>query len=246
MNLYIMLPTYNEAENIIPLCRALLDLSIESVPQDEIHILVVDDNSPDGTAGLAEEFGRDEPRVHVLLRKKKRGRGLAGAEGFRWCLDRGADLVLEMDADFSHHPRHIPAMVRAAETADVVLGSRFTPGGKDVDRSFLRQIITKLAGMYIRGMLGLGVRDVSSGFRLFRRAALEKIDPEELIAVGPPIVTEVLYRAHCAGCRIAESPIQFEDRQAGVTKLDYITLLESLVMVLRLKQMNKAGRIARG
>ncbi len=239
MSTYVMLPTYNEAENIGPLIAALLALDLP-----ELNVLVVDDDSPDGTGVLAQEMSQRDPRVHALLRRKRRGRGFAGADGFKWCLEAGAERILEMDADFSHHPRHIPEMIRALDNADVVLGSRFAPGGADVDRSPVRKVITKLAGLYVRRLLDLNhIRDVSSGFRLFRRQVIADMDPENLFSAGPPIVTEVLYKAACLGYRIVESPIQFEDRRKGQTKLDYVTLLESLVMVLRLRQMRRSGRL---
>ncbi len=237
MYLCVMIPTYNEADNIVPLLDELFRL-----PLKDMEVVVVDDHSPDGTGRLVREYSAAHPRVHLLGRDKKRGRGSAGVEGFRWALDRGAALILEMDADFSHQPRHIPAMIEAAKDADVVLGSRFVGNGTDNHRGLVRRTITKMAGIYVRTLLGLKVRDVSSGFRLFKREVLAQIDLDDLVSAGPSIVLEVLYKTILLGFKVVEVPIQFIDRRQGRTKLDNITLLETLVMVLRLRQMRKKGR----
>lgn len=233
-----MLPTYNEAQNIVRLLDELFALNLA-----DFHVLVVDDYSTDGTWQLVEEYADRNPAVHLLLRKKRRGRGTAGVDGFKWILETDARYILEMDADFSHQPKHIPAMLAAMDRADLVLGSRFVPGGSDSDRGFVRQQITKAAGLYVRTLLKLRVRDVSSGFRLFRREVLEAIDVENLISAGPSIVLEILYKSVLQGFRLAEVPIEFIDRRQGETKLDWITLLETLVMVLRLRQLHKTGKI---
>jgi dolichol-phosphate mannosyltransferase len=148
-----------------------------------------------------------------------------------------------MDADFSHHPRYIPIFLENIPYYDIVIGSRFVPGGMDEDRGPFRKIITKLAGMYIRNMLNINVRDVSSGYRCFKKEVFNVIDLEDMVSSGPSIVTELLYKARLNHLKIYEIPIIFKDRIKGSTKLDYITLLESLVMVLRLKQMHKKGMI---
>ena len=235
----IMIPTYNEKENISRLIQEILALK---TPTSENHILVVDDNSPDGTSPAVAEIAAREPRVRLLTRTKKRGRGTAGIDGFREALNFGADYVIEMDADFSHHPKYIPALIEAADQgAQVVLGSRFVPGGADKDRGFYRQTVTKLAGLYVRMLLGLRIRDVSSGFRCFRREALEKIDLENLISTGPSIVLEILYKCVLVGMKIVEVPIIFIDRRQGMTKLNWLTLVETLLMVVKLRDMKKSG-----
>jgi dolichol-phosphate mannosyltransferase len=236
MFLCVMIPTYNEAENIIPLLKELFLQPIEGM-----EAVVVDDCSPDGTGRLVEEYAVREPRVHLLSRENRRGRGSAGVDGFRWAMAEGASLILEMDADFSHQPRHIPAMIEALDRADVVLGSRFVGNGTDNHRGLVRRLITKLAGVYVRTLLGLKVRDVSSGFRLFKREVLAQIDLDNLVSAGPSIVLEVLFKTILLGFKVVEVPIQFEDRRQGETKLDNITLMETLVMVLRLRQMRKHG-----
>lgn len=239
MAVYAMIPTYNEAENIVPLINDIL-----SRDPERMRVVVVDDDSPDGTAGLVRDFAARDARVHLLLRTKRRGRGSAGIDGFAWCLDReDAEMVVEMDADFSHQPKYIPDLIQAAQQADVVLGSRFVSGGSDADRGPLRRLITQLAGIYTRRMLGITVRDTSSGFRLFHRRVLEAIDLDNMLSHGPSIVAEVLFKSIRKGFSVAETPIAFIDRTRGSTKLDYVTLLEVLVMILRLRQMARAGRV---
>jgi len=164
-----MLPTYNERENIADLIDAILALPLEA----DVHVLVADDNSPDGTGRRVEERAAADPRVHALVRKKRRGRGSGGIDGFKAALALGADYVVEMDADFSHAPKYIPDLLAAAEKYDLVLGSRFVPGGRDADRGLHRRLITFCVRNFIRRLYGLSLRDVSSGFRLFRREVLE-------------------------------------------------------------------------
>lgn len=229
----VMIPTYNERENIGPVIESILELNSGL----EITVLVVDDNSPDGTAREVEKLGAQDPRVKLFLRKKRRGRGTAGAAGFQAALAFDPDLVIEMDGDGSHQARFIPDLIQAAESADVVLGSRFVRGGRDVDRSFLRRFITWAVRCFIRWLFSFPVKDVSSGFRCFRVDALRRIDPEDLISTGPSIVLEVLARAYQAGLTIKEVPITFVDRQRGKTKLNSTTLLETLVMALKFKKM---------
>jgi dolichol-phosphate mannosyltransferase len=183
--------------------------------------------------------------VKLLTRKKRKGRGSAGVDGFKKGLEMGADLIIEMDADFSHHPRHIPDLVANANNYKVVLGSRFVAGGADRDRGMLRQIVTRLAGLYVRKSLGIKIRDVSSGYRCFRKEVFEKVDLDDMISAGPAIVLEILYKVCLNGFSVKEVPIIFEDRRQGQTKLDTITLLETLVMVLRLRKMHRQGLLFR-
>jgi dolichol-phosphate mannosyltransferase len=228
--LVAMLPTYNEAGNIEALVREILALDVPA----EIRVLVVDDNSPDGTARLVDAMSAAEPRARALLRTKRRGRGAAGIDGFRAALAMGADYVVEMDADFSHQPRFIPALLAAAMGgADAAIGSRFVPGGSDSDRSIVRRAITWCVRRFIRRRFRTSVRDVSSGFRLFRRGILERVDPDDLISVGPSIVLEILYKMQRLRATIVEVPIEFVDRRAGATKLSALTLLETLLMAVK-------------
>lgn len=227
-----MIPTYNERENIRPLIESILRLD----PNLDLTVFVVDDNSPDGTAQEVEALAAENSRVKLLLRTKRRGRGAAGAAGFQAALDLNPDLVIEMDGDGSHQARFIPDLIQAAESSDIVLGSRFVPGGKDADRRLVRRLITWAVRVFIRWQFRFPVKDVSSGFRCFRAEALRKIDPEDLISTGPSIVLEILARAHQLGFKITEIPISFIDRKKGQTKLNFLTLLETLVMALKFKQ----------
>ena len=228
-----MLPTYNESANIVELIEAILALGAE------YETLVVDDDSPDGTWRLVEALAaRHAGRVHLVRRVGERGRGSAGVRGFQEALRLGADRIVEMDADWSHHPRFIPALVAATQGdggADVAIGSRLVPGGGEVGRSAVRRWITLGANCYIRTVLSLTPRDCTSGFRVFRRGALERADLAALHSNGPAIVQEVLLACRRAGCRFSEVPILFEERRAGVSTFNWRILLAGLWAVLRFR-----------
>ncbi|HET7755091.1 MAG TPA: polyprenol monophosphomannose synthase [Anaeromyxobacteraceae bacterium] len=217
----VCLPTYDEAENIRPMIAAILAAA-------PVEILVIDDNSPDGTGRIADEIAAGEPRVHVLHRKGKEGLGKAYLAGFGWALGREYDLVLEMDADFSHNPRYLPAMLEAARGADLVLGSRYVPGGGTVNWGVGRKVLSRGGSMYARTILGLGVRDLTGGFKCFRRAVLEAIDLDTVECSGYAFQIELTYRAHRRGFRIAEIPIVFEDRRVGASKMSRRIVLEAI------------------
>ena len=236
MKTYVMIPTYNERENIGNLIQEILNLKIP-----DLHIVVVDDNSPDGTSVIVKDLSIEHPEVELLLRATERGRGSAGIAGFKYTLEHGADYVIEMDADFSHHPKYIPRLLEALHDADMVIGSRFVGGGKDVNRGIIRRTITFLAGVYVRVSLKLKIRDVSSGYRCFKRKVLEAIELDSMVSTGPSIVSEVFYRAHLKGFSIKEIPIEFEDRTHGQTKLNYKILIKTLLMVLQFKRLHKKG-----
>jgi dolichol-phosphate mannosyltransferase len=238
MKTYVMIPTYNEQENISALVGEVLGLKIKG-----LHILVVDDNSPDGTSLIVKEIAKENKNVHLLVRTKKRGRGSAGKEGMLYCLDKGADIIIEMDGDFSHHPKYIPQMLKEIKRYDVVLGSRLVQGGHDIGRGILRRTITKLANLYITFMLGIKIKDCNSGFRCFRRDLLKRIRPEKFESKGPAIVQEMLYKAHLAGARIKEIPIDFINRTKGKSKLGLRELAMGYWMVLKLKLLHVAGRL---
>lgn len=236
MKTFVVISTYNEAENIQQLINEILGLTIA-----DLHILVVDDNSPDGTGNIVERLSKTDNRVILLRRRKKKGRGSAGIEGFKHALNSGADYIVEMDGDFSHDPKYVPEFLKAIKDSDVVLGSRFVKDGRDVGRGLKRQLITKSAGIYVRSLLKINIKDVSSGYRCFRRGVFDKIDLDNMVSSGPSIVLEILYKTISRGFRIREIPIVFTDRRQGKTKLDYVTLLETLVMVLRLRKMKRDG-----
>lgn len=230
MRSIVVVPTYNEAPNVEQLIAAIH----RACPP--LEILIVDDESPDGTGNIAERIAARDPQVSVLRRPPPRGRGLAGRDGYLAALQRGAEAILEMDADFSHDPALLPRFLEELERgADVVLGSRFVSGGSDVDRGRVRRSITVLANAFIRFVLRVPVGDCNSGYRAFRRSALVAIDPASLTSTGPSIVQEVLYRAHRARLRLVEIPLRFVDRREGESKLGLKLLVEGYFMILKLK-----------
>ena len=238
MNIYVIIPTYNEKENISNLINEILRLDTKN-----LHILVVDDFSPDGTWKIVEEISKKKKNVHLLLRKIKRGRGYAGKDAFIYCLKNKADIIIEMDADFSHDPKYIPLMLKEIKNYDLVLGSRRVKGAKEVGRGIIRRIITYLANLYIRLILGLKVKDCNSGFKCFRRDILEEINPKKIESKGPAIIQEVLFKAHLKGFRIKEIPITFVNRKKGKSKLGISQLAAGYFMVLKLKIQHLFGLI---
>jgi dolichol-phosphate mannosyltransferase len=234
----VTVPTFNESENVDPLLDDLLALD------DGLEVLVVDDDSPDGTWKLVAKRAELDTRVHLLHRRTDRGRGNAGRAGFLRALEMGAEIVVEMDADLSHPPSAIPRLVaRLREGADLVLGSRAVPGGKDLGRPLARRVITFLANTYIRVVLGLRVRDCNSGYRAWRAEALRAARVGEVVSEGPAIVQELLFRAKRAGLRIAEVPIEFVERARGRSTLTFGKLLQGYFMVLKLRAWAWSGRI---
>jgi len=230
MKPYVMIPTYNERENIANLIDKILKLKIKN-----LRIVVVDDNSPDGTWKIVQNISNKKKNVHLLLRKKDKGRGSAGRDGFIYCLRNNADIVVEMDADMSHDPKYIPTLIVGLKDADLVLGSRRLKGSKEVGRGWFRKFVTWGANLYITLMLGIKVKDCNSGFRSFKRKVLEKIKLEKLESKGPSIVQEVLFKAHLNKFKIREIPITFVNRTKGKSKLGLKQLANGYFMVLKLK-----------
>ena len=238
MKPFIMIPTYNESENIAKLIDKILSLGIK-----DLHIVVADDNSPDGTWKIVDALSKKNKNVHLLLRKEDKGRGSAGRDGFIYCLKHGADIIVEMDADMSHNPKYIPELINGLKDADLVLGSRRLKGSREIGRGIIRRFVTFAANLYITMMLGIRVKDCNSGFRCFKRKVLEAINLEKLESKGPAIVQEVLFKAHLKGFKIKEIPITFVNRTKGHSKLGIKQLAAGYFMVLRLKMKHLAGRI---
>lgn len=238
MKTFVMIPTYNEKENIANLIEKILNLKIKN-----LHVVVADDNSPDGTWKIVQQISKKKKNVHLLLRKTQRGRGLGGKDGFIYCLKHGADIIIEMDADMSHDPKYIPLMLKELKNADLILGSRRVKGSKDIGRGFVRRIITYFANLYIRILLGLKVKDCNSGYRCFKRKVLEKINLNTIQSKGPAIVQEVLFKAHLKGFKIKEIPITFIDRTKGKSKLGIKQLAAGYFMVTKLKIEHILGSI---
>lgn len=234
------LPTYNESGNILPLARELLALG------PNYRVLVVDDDSPDGTWRLVAKEAEREPRLLLLHRTTDRGRGRAGRAGFLRALELGAEIVVEMDADFSHQPHYVPQLVQALQSSPevgLVLGSRGVAGGHDAERTAFRRCLTVAANAYIRLVLGISVRDCNSGFRCWRASTLRRIRVEDSFSPGPAIVQELLYKTARAGVGIGEIPIEFKNRAEGESTLTLRTLLAGYTAVLRLRWMALTGRL---
>jgi dolichol-phosphate mannosyltransferase len=232
---WLILPTYNEAENIESLVRAVLPRLEES--QAEPHVLIVDDDSPDGTGEIANRLAAELEQVEVLHRPRKQGLGRAYLAGFTVALERGADLVMEMDADFSHDPADVPRLIAAADAADLVLGSRYVPGGGITQWGRIRRLLSRGGSAYARWLLGIPVRDLTGGFKCFRREVLEAIDLEAVHADGYGFQIELTYRAVQAGFTVAEVPIVFRERRLGRSKMTTRIALEAVwkVPALRLR-----------
>ncbi|MBI2881703.1 MAG: polyprenol monophosphomannose synthase [Candidatus Tectomicrobia bacterium] len=218
----VVVPTYNEAENIGPLLRAVLSLPFP------LEVLVVDDGSPDGTADRVEEMAREDPRIHLLRRPGKMGLGSAYLDAFRWALRWDYARVVEMDADFSHDPRHLPALLEASERADLVLGSRYVPGGETAGWTPLRKFISRAGSLYARAILGLSVRDLTGGYKCFRRQVLEAIPLDEVVSEGYAFQIEMTFRALRKGFRVIEVPIRFTDRRVGQSKMSWRIFWEAV------------------
>ncbi len=227
---WLVLPTYNEAENVeafVAAVRAKLPASA--------RVLVVDDNSPDGTGRIADRLAGEHENVSVLHRRSKEGLGPAYIAGFRHALAAGAGLVLEMDADFSHDPAYLPRLLEAAQRADLVLGSRYVPGGGVSDWGPLRRAISRGGSAYARFVLGVDVQDLTGGFKCFRREVLEAIDLDTIGARGYAFQVEMTYRAIQRGFRVVEVPIVFRDRRAGSSKMDRSIVAEAVWRVPQLR-----------
>ena len=227
----IIIPTYNESDNI----EKLLDLISRTDPA--AHVLIVDDNSPDRTYEIVERLMQTSypGRLFLLKRAGKLGLGTAYIAGFKWALARDYDYIFEMDADFSHDPKYLSAFLAAIQTHDLVLGSRYVPGGGVKNWGLLRKFISRGGSLYARTILGLSLRDLTGGFKCFRRQVLESIDLDAVKSNGYSFQIEMTYRARCKGFRICETPIVFEDRTAGKSKMSRKIFLEAVLMVWKLR-----------
>lgn len=233
----VVLPTYNEVENITQLVPQLLALP------NGVRVLVVDDNSPDGTGALADRLAAEQPeRVGVIHRAGKLGLGTAYVAGFKQALAQGAAAVLTMDADFSHHPDYIPAMIAKLAAADLVIGSRYVGDGRAVDSPPARRALSRGANLVAHLALNLQARDVTAGFRLYRRAVLESLDLDRIFSSGYSFLIELLYMIERRGWRVAEVPIQFRDRTLGQSKISRAEIGRALYTVARLTYRRMRGR----
>ena len=238
VRILICLPTYNERENLESMVRALGGLGL-----DGLEVLVIDDSSPDGTGEIADRLAGELLWVHVQHRERQEGLGPAYLAGFRRALELDADLVFEMDCDFSHDPADVPRLVQAAEDADLVLGSRYVPGGGTRNWGLVRRFISRGGSLYAQALLQLGIRDLTGGFKCYRRSVLETIDLDAISSLGYAFQIETTYRALRAGFRVVEVPITFADREVGGSKMSKAIVLEAIwkVPVLRVRALS--GRL---
>jgi len=235
----VVVPTYNERDNLPEIVAA----AHEHLP--EADLLIVDDNSPDGTGQLADELAAKDRKLHVLHRAGKQGLGTAYIAGFKWALARDYGFVFEMDADFSHDPKYLPIMLaRARAGADLVIGSRYVDGGGTVNWGPVRKFISRGGSFYARTILGVGVRDMTAGYKCFRRQALEALDLDTVSAQGYGFQIEMTFRAIKQGFRVEEVPIVFVDRRVGQSKMSKKIFLEALTLVWKLR-LAGAGGVAR-
>jgi dolichol-phosphate mannosyltransferase len=239
-SLWVFLPTYNEVGNLEKVVRATAEALERAVPADW-RLLVVDDASPDGTGELADKLADEIPEVEVLHRTAKDGLGKAYLAGFQYAIERDAEFVIVMDADFSHDPNHLAALIDAAQTSDLVLGSRYVEGGEIMDWPRLRRFLSRFGSIYARAILGVRINDLTSGFRCVRRQVLQTIEPSTLRAQGYVFNIELTYRALLAGFKVTEVPITFRDREAGQSKMSLPIAFEALMLVPRLR-LELSGR----
>lgn len=228
--IYIIIPTYNEKANIAGLLEQIFGLEING-----LTILVVDDSSPDGTGQLVEDLKTKYSNLDILHRSEKVGLGKAYLAGFKEALSRGAEYVFEMDADLSHNPKYIPDFLEAIKEFDLVLGSRYVKNGGVENWNFMRRMVSKFGNIYARIILGLPIRDLTGGFKCYRREVLEKIGLDDLSSVGYNFQIETTYKAHKAGFKIKEIPIIFTERVEGKSKFSLKIMLESFWKVLVLR-----------
>jgi len=223
----VIVPTYNERDNLPPLIDRLMHLPVP------VEVLVVDDNSPDGTGKLADEIAAKNPMVHVLHRQEKNGLGRAYIAGFKWALERDYEFIFEMDGDFSHNPDDIPAFLKAAQDADLVLGSRYSRGIRVINWPLQRLLLSMFAGKYVRIVTGMPVSDPTGGYKCFRRATLLALDLDAVRSNGYSFQIEMTHKIWRRGMRVAEVPIIFTDRFQGSSKMSRKIVYEAFFMVWR-------------
>lgn len=232
MKTVVMIPTYNEASNIKKIINDVLNCGVE------LNVLIVDDMSPDGTYKIVKDIANQNSKVHLLLRKEKKGRGYAGKDGFIKAIDMNADFIIEMDGDGSHDPKYIPEFLKVIKDYDVVIGSRYVDNGKDEERTLLRRVVSNFSRLYLSTILGVTIKDLTSGYRMYKKDALKKF-VYKLKASDPFIVTEVIYHTKKNRLKVKEYPIIFLKRLAGESKLRPATLIKYLFKVLKLKILGK-------
>jgi dolichol-phosphate mannosyltransferase len=235
----VIVPTYNERDNI----ETIIDRVLQSVP--DANVLVADDGSPDGTGKVADELAVSDPRVHVLHRAEKAGLGAAYIAGFRWGLERGYDVLVEMDADGSHAPEQLPRLLATLRDADLVLGSRWVAGGTVVNWPMSRELLSRSANLYTRMALGIPVRDATGGYRAYRRCVLESMDLADVASQGYCFQVDLAWRAVLSGFRVVEVPITFADRERGESKMSGAIVREALWRVTQWGARHRVDQVRR-
>ena len=230
MKTIVVIPTYDEKDNVRKMAKAILDLELSTL---NLELLFVDDNSPDGTGEVIEEMMKSQPRIHCLHREKKEGLGRAYVAGFAKAIELGADRIVQMDCDFSHDPKDLPRLI--AEDADLVIGSRYVKGGDTPGWPFKRRLISRAGGIFIRTVTGMPLRDPTGGFKCWKVSTLKRIDFETVGSKGYSFQLEMNHRTWKAGCTIREIPIVFTDRVAGYSKITAGIATESIKIALRLR-----------
>ena len=233
--LLIAIPTYDEAENVCTLLAALLDL------HPQAHIVVVDDNSPDGTGDIVARLAEADARVHVIRRDGKRGLGSAYRAAFGWALERTYTLVVVMDADFSHAPEQVSRLLEAVDDVDVAVGSRYVPGGRIKNWPLSRRALSAIGNLVARAMVGRALHDWTSGFKCYRRTALESVHSTAIESAGYAFQIEILFHCLRAGFKVREVPITFVDRRRGTTKMSNAVVVEAVRLLLRLAWARWSG-----
>ena len=237
MKTIVVIPTYDEKDNVRKMAEAVLNRTIKQFKQSNnqtmLHLLFVDDNSPDGTGDVIEEMMKSEPRIHCLHREKKEGLGRAYVAGFKKAIELGAEKIVQMDCDFSHDPKDLPRLI--AEDADLVIGSRYVKGGDTPGWPFKRRLISRAGGIFIRTVTGMPLRDPTGGFKCWKVPTLKKIDFETVGSKGYSFQLEMNHRTWKAGCFIREIPIVFTDRVAGYSKITAGIATESIKIALKLR-----------
>jgi len=237
MKALVIIPTYKERENLVPLLKQIFAQGLS------LEVLIIDDNSPDGTGEVADQIAAADPRVHVMHRPGKMGLGSAYVSGFRYALERDYDAVFEMDADFSHNPESLPEFLRELESADLVVGSRYLHGVTVVNWPLKRLILSYGANVYSRVITGIPVKDLTGGYKCFRRGVLESLDLSRVRSDGYGFQIEINYKAWRKGFRIKEIPIMFVDRRAGESKMNQKIVWEAAWMVWRLRILDLLGAL---
>jgi len=236
MKTLIIIPTYNEFDNLRPLLQEIFSFAPAA------DVLIVDDNSPDGTGKLADQIHAENPQVNVLHRAGKLGLGTAYIAGFKYAVERGYDAAFEMDADFSHDPRYLPDFLQKIENADLVIGSRYIEGGDTPNWSLLRRFVSGGGNIFARFMLGIPVHDCTAGYRCYRRQVLESIELDTIESQGYAFQVELAYRVYKHGFKIVETPIIFMDRRVGKSKMSRTIFLEGFTWVIRTRFGRSSGK----